>query len=237
MSVSLGVPKNHSTHGRALLIELRDRSTARIEFVLECLEKDKLSGRLKEVDTGNNAYHLLIIGNYPADFTMTVLLKLLDVCPDGVRGTNNNGSLPLHLSLTTPRLNSDLITTLLTACPTAASKADNQGLIPLFLCCMREDATADLCKSLCKAFPFGPATQNKTHSYPLHFAAKRRSPNLDILRILIKRHALAAECVNDFGLLPLHCICALSDNVNAIEMIYSANPNAVKVISVTLHIT
>jgi hypothetical protein len=118
---------------------------------------------------------------------------------------------------------------LLAAYPAGAGIADTQGLIPLFLCCMREDATADICKALCKAFPNGPTTKNKTNSYPLHFAAKRKVPNLDILRILIRRNPAAAGAVNDFGLLPMHCITALSDNVQAVELIHSADESAVKV--------
>jgi hypothetical protein len=94
---------------------------------------------------------------------------------------------------------------------------------------MREDATAGIGKALCKAFPNGPSTKNKTNSFPLHFAAKRKVPNLDILRILIRRNPTAAGAVNDFGLLPMHCITALSDNVQAVELIHCADESAVKV--------
>jgi ankyrin repeat protein len=226
---SLSGPKNQSTHGRVLLTELRDRTSARLDFVLECLQKDPLSGRLKCTETGNTAYHWLLIGNYPLDFTTTVLAKLLEASPQGVKTVNNNGSLPLHLCLTANRLCQSTIDTLLAAYPAGAGIADTQGLIPLFLCCMREDATADICRALCKAFPNGPSTKNKTNSFPLHFAAKRKVPNLDILRILIRRNPTAAGAVNDFGLLPMHCITALSDNVQAVELIHSADESAVKV--------
>eukprot|EP01034_Spumella_vulgaris_P021247 gene21247-27264_t len=93
---------------------------------------------------------------------------------------------------------------------------------------MREDATAEICRSLCKANPDGPNTKNKTGSFPLHFAAKRNRPNLDILQILLRRNPAAAGCMNSFGLLPMHCICALSDNVKAVAMIHEADTEAVK---------
>ena len=227
--VSLQHPKNQSTHGRALLLELRDCAHAKIDFVLDCLNKDPLSGRLKCPETGNNAYHWLLSGSYNKDFILKVLSKLLEVCPEGVRAINNHGSLPLHLCFARNQLHREVIDIILQAYPAGAGLADSQGLIPLFLCCMREDSHADYCKALCKAFPNGPSTKNKTNSYPLHFAAKRLSPNLEILSILIRRFPAAASAVNDFGLLPLHCICALSNNLKAVELIHNADPDAVKV--------
>lgn len=225
---SLSGSKNQSTHGRALLIELRDRRSARLNVILNYLDKDPLSGRLKEATSGNNAYHLLFLGNFSLEFENAVFDKLMSVCPEGARATNNNGSTALHMALSAGRLNLHAIQKLITAYPAGASIIDNQGLIPLFLCCMREDASGEICKELCKVFPTGPSTQNKTHSFPLHFAAKRSRPNLDILRILIRRNPAAASAVNGFGLVPLHCICALSANTAAVQMIFTADPEAVK---------
>jgi hypothetical protein len=226
---SLNGQKKQSTHGRALLLELRDRRSARIDYILDCLQKDPLSGRLREPDSGNNAYHLLFIGNYPERFTETVLDKLLSICPEGAKAANNHGSLPLHLALTTYKLSISTIQKLIDVHPAGAGVADNDSLVPLFICCMREDATVDICKALCKAFPNGPATKNKTNSFPLHFAAKRTRPKVEIIRVLLRRNPLAASAVNSYGLLPLHCLCALSANATAVELVHSAHPDAIKV--------
>ena len=206
--VSVLSSKNQSTHGRVLLNELRDPPSARLEFVLDCLRKDPLSGRLKDPDTGDNAYHMLLGRGYQKSFILAVLGVLLNVCPEGVRACNSAGSLPLHLSFMHNSLHADVIMTLLTAYPAGAGVANNLGLIPLFLCVMREDSSAELCRELCKAFPAGASTLNRTGSYPLHFAAKRLQPQMEILRILLRRNPDAAAVKNDFGLLPLHCICA-----------------------------
>lgn len=227
--VSLQTSIKASTHGRTLLNELRDPSTVSIDVIFECLRKDSLSGRLKSADTGDNAYHLLLTRGYGQDFMMGVLKELLATCPEGIRSTNNRGSLPLHCCLTQHKLYPELIKTVLQAYPAGSAVADNQGLIPLFLCAMRDDITAEICRMLCKAFPEGPCTKNKTNSFPLHFAAKRRKPNIEVLRILLRRHPTAAGSMNDFGLLPIHCISALSDNVEAVRMIHEADPEAVKV--------
>lgn len=221
--------KATSTHGRTLIAELKDVRNVREDIVLDCIRRDPLSGRLKNPETGENAYHLLMSRGYEKDFMMTVLAELLKNCPEGVRAVNNEGSLPLHLSFTQYQLHLDLINTLVQAYPAGTKVADNQGLIPLFLCTMREDATAEICRVLCKANPDGPNTKNKTGSYPLHFAAKRHRPNLDILQILLRRNPTAAGCMNSFGLLPIHCISGLSDNVKAVKMIHEADPESVKV--------
>jgi len=221
--------KATSTHGRTLIAELKDVRNVREDIVLDCIRRDPLSGRLKSPETGENAYHLLMNRGYERDFMMTVLTELLKNCAEGVRATNNEGSLPLHLAFTQHTLHLDLINTLVQAYPAGTKVADNQGLIPLFLCTMREDATAEICRALCKANPDGPNSKNKTGSYPLHFAAKRHRPNLDILQILLRRNPTAAGCMNSFGLLPIHCISGLSDNVKAVKMIHEADPESVKV--------
>jgi hypothetical protein len=222
-------PKATSTHGRALLLELRDSKNVREDVVLDYIRKDPLSGRLKVPETGDNAFHLLMGRHYEKSFMITVLTELLKVCPEGARAVNLEGSTPLHLCFTQYQLHLDIINLLLQVYPGAAKVADNQSLIPLFLCTMREDSTADICRALCKANPDGPNTKNKTGSFPLHFAAKRHKPNLEILQILLRRNPAAAGCMNSFGLLPMHCISALSDNVRAVAMIHEADPESVKV--------
>jgi hypothetical protein len=89
---------------------------------------------------------------------------------------------------------------------------------------MRETIPSGICKALCKAYPAGPQTRNQTNSFPLHFAAKRAKPNKEILRILLKRHPAAASHFNDYGLLPMHCMCSSTDDLEAIQMLYEAYP-------------
>ena len=159
--------------------------------------KDAFSGRLKDISTGNNAFHMLLGNNYTTEFTLTVMQLLLVKCPEGLRVSNNDGCYPLHMCfLYRSQLSEEIITKVVQAYPSAASKADGYGLIPLFLCVMREDSTVEICKSLCKAYPDGPKTMNRSHSYPLHYAAKKKRPNIDIIRILVKRFPAAAAHVN-----------------------------------------
>ena len=80
-----------------------------------------------------------------------------------------------------------------------------------------------------QACPQGPATKNLTHSLPLHFACKRERPNREVLHMLLKRHPDAAKEKNDFGLLPLHVVSVSTDDVVAVEMVYNAYPEAIKV--------
>ena len=61
--------------------------------------QDPLAGRLKLPDTGENAYHLLLRGEYPEDVTLTILNRLVQTCPDGVKAVDRNEELPLHICL------------------------------------------------------------------------------------------------------------------------------------------
>ena len=50
-----------------------------------------------------------------------------------------------------------------------------------------------------------------------------------MLHTLLKRHPDAAKEKNDFGLLPLHVVAVSTDDVVAVEMVFNAHPDAVKV--------
>jgi hypothetical protein len=49
-----------STHGKTLINELMSPKNARLDIILNCIEKDNLAGRLKDPKTGNNSYHILL---------------------------------------------------------------------------------------------------------------------------------------------------------------------------------
>jgi hypothetical protein len=107
-----------STHGRLLLAELGSREEgARMEFVLECIEKDPLAGRLKQ-PSGDNSYHLLVGGRFSDSFKLAVLRALL-ACPkggEGARAVNSQGCTPLHLALAQYTLAQEVILLLLQVC-------------------------------------------------------------------------------------------------------------------------
>ena len=92
---------------------------------------------------------------------------------------------------------------------------------------MRDNPNIDLCRAVCQSFPNGPSTKNATKSLPLHFASKRWRPNKELLKLLIKRNPGAASSFNEFGLLPLHCACATTDDLEAVQAIYEAYPEAI----------
>jgi hypothetical protein len=93
---------------------------------------------------------------------------------------------------------------------------------------MSESVHPDICDMLCQAYPAGPQTRNQTNSFPLHFAAKRATPNKEILAMLLNRNAGAASHFNDFGMLPMHCMCSSTDDLEAIQMLYEAYPECLE---------
>jgi hypothetical protein len=92
---------------------------------------------------------------------------------------------------------------------------------------MRDNSNIELCRALCQSFAAGPGTPNSTKSLPLHFASKRWKPNKELLKLLIRRNPGAAAVFNEYGFLPLHCACATTDDLEAVQMIYDAYPEAI----------
>ena len=221
------IPTLVSTHGKKLLTELRTPN-ANLEVTLSYINSDAVAGRLKDLTTGNTAYHLLVSGDHPVSFVLPVLQLLLEKCPEGIKVVNNDGSCPLHISLAQYDIVPEIVLILLKAYPGAAGIVNNQGLIPLFYCVMRDDPPVQLVREICRAYPLGPSTKNLTNSMPLHFACKRNRPSREVLTILLKRYPDAAKQCNDFGLLPLHIITSATDDVVAVNMIYQAHPEAIQ---------
>ena len=117
-----------STHGKALLMELLTPASANLEVALSFIEKDPMAGRLKDPETGNNSYHLLLGNDHSSEFVITVLKALIEKCPEGVRAVNNKGSLPLHMCLSQQDIVFEAAGMLLKTYPGAAGHANNQVL-------------------------------------------------------------------------------------------------------------
>lgn len=119
-------PNPVSTHGKALLSELLTPASANLEVTLSYIEKDAMAGRLKDADTGNNSFHLLLGSDHSSDFVIPVLRALLEKCPEGCRAANKKGSFPLHLCLSQQDIILEAAGMLLRAYPAAAGHANKQ---------------------------------------------------------------------------------------------------------------
>jgi ankyrin repeat protein len=177
---------------------------------------------MKDSDTGDTAFHLLVKTKLPQEIVQQVLEVLAEISPQGAAVVNQTGNLPLHTALSQRRIHLSIINLLLKAYPDGAKRENSLGYIPLFLECMKDNSSFEVCKALCQAFPQGPGTKNRTNSYPLHFAAKRRRPNRDILRMLLRRAPEAASGENVYGVLPFHCLVATTDDIVSARMLYEA---------------
>lgn len=214
--------------GKLLLIELCDAKTADVDKVLDYLTRDPLSGRLKD-SFGDNCFHIVLGGGFRRDFVIRVIDKLIEVCPEGLRVPNASQSLPLHLCFCRYVVIPEVTLKVLHSYSKAAEIRNALGLIPLFLCVMRDDSSAELCKALCKANPAGPSTMNtSSHTYPIHYAAKRANPNREVIKVLLRRFPAGASHANDFGCLPLHCLCSSSDDVETAKLLLECYPDALR---------
>ena len=109
-------------------MELLTPASANLEVALSFIEKDPMAGRLKDPETGNNSYHLLLGNDHSSEFVITVLKALIEKCPEGVRAVNNKGSLPLHMCLSQQDIVFEAAGMLLKTYPGAAGHANNQVL-------------------------------------------------------------------------------------------------------------
>lgn len=227
---SAGAPKQLvSTHGKVLLRELSDR-TADINVLRDYIKKDPVAGRYRDPNTKDNAFHMLLNGNFSKKFVLEVLELLIKTCPKGAEESNIHGALPLHVALSQLKVIEEAVFKLLEVYPQAAKAALPEYLmIPLFLAVMRDDSSFAIVKALCDAFPAGPSTRNRTHSYPIHFACKRTRPNLPVIRLLIDACPQALSAINAYGWHPLHCLCSVSDSYAAARMLHEACPESIAV--------
>ena len=97
-----------SSHGKLLLKEFEgDSCDVRLDFVLDCLQKDKLSPRLKD-ENGNCVYHK-ILASGRASFFLQILIQLVKICPEGLRIANKEKNLPIHMYLTQQVVESSIV--------------------------------------------------------------------------------------------------------------------------------
>jgi len=227
---SSGAPKQLiSTHGKVLLRELSDK-TANINTVKDCIRQDPVAGRFRDPNTKDNAFHLLLNGEFSKKFVLEVLDLLIKTCPKGAEETNIHGSLPLHTALSQYKVIEEAVFKLLQVYPLGAKiPLPEYQLIPLFLAVMRDDSSFAVVKALVDAFPAGTSTRNRTDSYPVHFACKRVKPNIPVLRLLIDAYPPALSAINGYGFNPFHCLCSVSDSVVAAEMLYTSCPESIAV--------
>lgn len=225
-----------STHGVKLLNELStpyflnqtENNKNTIERCIKYINLDKNAGKLKN-DIGNTAFHLLVGRDFDEEFILPILKALVEKCPEGAKIKNDEGSLPLHLALSSPIIFEEVACILLRVFPESASIVNPEGLTPLLLSTMRDNSSFELCKMLCQLYSKGPQIHNKTRSLPLHFACKRAKPNIKLLQMLLRRFPDGAKAVNSYGLLPLHCICMSTDDLDAVKLVYDSYPAAVEV--------
>lgn len=219
-----------SKYGKLLLHELSSKD-AQFDLCLNYIENDCNAGRMKNKETGNNSYHLLLGSNFSADFIIPLLKALILRTPLGLREKNITGSLPIHYLLSQPEIIIDAALLVINSYPESASIPEtSQGLLPIFLSIMRDNASIEIVEALCNAYPEGPSSFNQSNSLPLHYASKREFPNKEILKLLLYHNPNSAKIVNKFGFLPLHCISQIcSNDLEAVEIIYDAYPEAIKI--------
>jgi hypothetical protein len=85
MATALQQPKLlKSIHGVALLLEL-GKPSPDFGKVLNFISQDPLAARLKDPNTGNTAFHLILKSRMNSDVVQTVLKRLIEVSPLGLQ--------------------------------------------------------------------------------------------------------------------------------------------------------
>jgi ankyrin repeat protein len=184
---------------------------------------------VREDDRGATPLHIACWTNPP----LSVVEALIQAFPGAIQDQDVHGDTPLHVALTNPETNPDVIRALLEACPSAASIANKEGLYPLHKAC-RYGATEQVVNALLEAYPEALRTHIKM-GYPVprrKSSAEKRDdvhPVVDPTRRLSGtmanlNFADAGNQIRD-GAYPLHMAVASKCSPVVVEMIMKEAPD------------
>jgi ankyrin repeat protein len=122
---------------------------------------------VREDDRGATPLHIACWTNPP----LSVVEALIQAFPGAIQDQDVHGDTPLHVALTNPETNPDVIQALLEACPSAASIPNKEGLYPLHKAC-RYGATEQVVNALLEAYPEALRTHIKVSTNSERYVSK-----------------------------------------------------------------
>mmetsp|Transcript_6342 Transcript_6342/g.16020 ORF Transcript_6342/g.16020 Transcript_6342/m.16020 type:complete len:1440 (+) Transcript_6342:308-4627(+) len=146
------------------------------------------------------------------------------ICKQGGFGTSRRGANDTNVVASSVQL----VKRLLEIQPRAANLADGESYLPLHHAC-EVGAPVEIIKVLLDANSPSARAETRKHDTALSLACTCNK-SVDTVKLLIKANPHALKQKNDYGFVPLHCICrAYQPRMAIVEALLEANPTCVYV--------
>jgi ankyrin repeat protein len=144
------------------------------------------------------------------------------ICKQGGFGTSRRGANDTNVVASSVLL----VKRLLEIQPRAANLADGENYLPLHHAC-EVGAPVEIIRALLDANPSSARAETRKHDTALSLACTCNK-SVDTVKLLIKANPHALKHKNDYGFVPLHCICrAYQPRMAIVEALVEANPSCV----------
>eukprot|EP01038_Epipyxis_sp_PR26KG_P006848 gene6848-9375_t len=168
----------------------------------------------------NSLYKLIVF-----KLSFESIQLLLSSYPDAVKLKDNNGNLPLHLSII-EKSSIEIIQLLLSSYPDAIKVKNNDDYLPLHLSII-EKSSIEIIQLLLSSYPDAIEVKNYYGNYPLHLSIIEKS-SFEIIRLLLSSYPDAIKVNNNNGNFPLHLSIIEISSFKVIQLLLSNYPDAMK---------
>ena len=155
----------------------------------------------------------------------TVVLALIEACPDAIRTRDRTGWLPIHLAIRYAA-SLEVVSALITAFPGGVKERNSDNWLPLHLAA-RNLLPREIMSILIATWPGAARKRTPLGSLPLHLAVGNSAP-AKVVSMLIIAWPGAAKERNAKGWLPLHVAVRYSAPLRVVAALIRAWPDAVR---------
>ncbi len=138
---------NHKTHLYTCL-KMKDWESAHLQ-IQKCPGEASCWVKDKDYDSNSSNLPIHLACSYSAP--PSIMKKVVDAYPDGVKARGKHGFNPLHISCKKP-LSDEIIMDFIRMCPDSVSQKDEAGRLPLHLACISK-CSLPVIKALIEAYP------------------------------------------------------------------------------------
>ena len=172
--------------------------------------------------------HSLCASSSPS---LELVRMTLSMSPFSLKQRDNQGNLPLHVSVNRDDPSALVVRELLKLWPESARQQDGSQNLPLFLACRRAKMTAGVIKALLQAYPEAAFSKSYGNT-ALHMLVYSGSAAPECVRLLLEVNKASAATKNRQGNLPLHYLCAgQRPQLESVRILMAAHPAGITTVN------
>jgi ankyrin repeat protein len=205
-----------------LLLENRSSTITSVQLLL-----DSFPGAASYKDRADN-YPLHVECNQL--YRVEAIARLVELYPNALSETNQDGCLPLHLVLKKPSSNTSIFPTvmLINAFPGAASCRDEEDNYPIHLECSHQ-CRGEIVHQLIELYPDAFLRANREGRLPLHLLLKSPSCSILLVQQLLNLLPDAATDKDRADNYPLHVECSQQCRIEVVRQLIELYPDALSI--------